>query len=133
MRNGPEFCHETKRNATHCLTTLNGHHYGEAADAYEKEGDISIRHIAECFYTKSFKTNERAIAIALADYADDFGRCWPSLANIAAKTGYSRRQTSRIVQQLVALGYVEIETDATLTSTPTYRLHPEVLEKPTSD
>lgn len=93
---------------------------------------MSIRHIAECFYTPSLKTNERMIAIALADYADDFGRCWPSLANIAAKTGYSRRQTSRIVQQLVVLGYVLIEKDATWTQAPLYRLHPEALEKPSS-
>ncbi len=37
------------------------------------------------------------------------------------------------MQQLVAIGYVEVETDATWTASPTYRLHPEVLEKPTRD
>lgn len=88
---------------------------------------MSIRHIAQCFYTTSLRPNQRLVAIALADYADDHGRAFPSLGNIARKTGYSRRQTQRIVQELTSLGYVEILIEATWNRTPLYQLHPEKL------
>ena len=91
---------------------------------------MSIRHIAECFYTTTLQPNERLIAIALADYADDHGRAFPSLANISAKTGYSRRQTQRLVKQLEKLGYVEILYPAAWNRTPIYQLHPEALARP---
>lgn len=91
---------------------------------------MSIRQIGECFYTPTLQPNERLVAIALADFADDHGRAWPSLATIAEKTGYSRRQTQRIVHQLRDLGYVEILIDATWSKTPLYQLHPETLARP---
>jgi DNA-binding MarR family transcriptional regulator len=91
---------------------------------------MSIQHIARCFYTGTLRPNQRLVAIALADYADDHGRLFPSLKNIAAKTGYSRRQTQRIVQELADLGYVEILVGATWNRTPLYQLHPEALAEP---
>lgn len=91
---------------------------------------MSIRQIGECFYTTTLQPNERLVAIALADFADDHGRAWPSLATIAEKIGYSRRQTQRLVQQLREKGYVEVLIDATWNKTPLYQLHPEALTQP---
>lgn len=88
---------------------------------------MSILHITRCFYTPTLKPNQRLIAISLADYADDHGRAFPSLRDIAAKTGYSRRQTQRIVGELEKVGYVEILIPATWNRTPLYQLHPEIL------
>jgi DNA-binding MarR family transcriptional regulator len=89
---------------------------------------MSIRQIGECFYTPTLAPNERLVAIALADFADDHGRAWPSLKTIAEKTGYSRRQTQRIVHQLQEKGYVEIIIEANWNRTPLYQLHPENLK-----
>ena len=89
---------------------------------------MSIRQMAEVWYTPSLAPNQRLVAAALADYADDHGRCFPSLQNIAAKTGYSWRNTQRVVQQLREIGYVEILIEATPHRAPLYQLRPDVLE-----
>ena len=89
---------------------------------------MSIRQLAEVWYTPTLAPNQRLVAAALADYADDHGRCFPSLKNIAAKVGYSVRNTQRIVGELKSLGYLEILIEATYNRTPLYQLHPEVLK-----
>lgn len=43
---------------------------------------------------------QQAVLMALADHADDFGVCYPSTGYIAWKTGYSERQTQRILDDL---------------------------------
>jgi len=86
--------------------------------------------MAACWYTTSLAPNERLVALALADFADDHGRCWPSLTTIGHKIGYSRRNTRRIVKTLREIGYVDILIRAGPRRTPLYQLHPEVLEYP---
>ncbi len=86
--------------------------------------------MAACWYTTSLAPNERLVALALADFADDHGRCWPSLTTIGQKIGYSRRNTRRIVKTLRNIGYVDILIKAGPRRTPLYQLHPELLEYP---
>lgn len=38
--------------------------------------------------------------MALADHADDFGQCWPSLKRIAWKVGYSEQSVRRAIKQM---------------------------------
>lgn len=47
------------------------------------------------------------IALALADWADDEGYCWPSFRQIAKKSRVDRRTAIRGVQQLVTWGELE--------------------------
>lgn len=89
--------------------------------------------MAACWYTTSLAPNERLVALALADFADDHGRCWPSLTTIGQKIGYSRRNTRRIVKTLRDLGYVDILIKAGPRRTPLYQLHPEILAYPEKD
>lgn len=50
---------------------------------------------------------EKWVLVGLADYADDHGRCWPSMEALAKKTGHGSRNTVRAaVTQLEALGYL---------------------------
>jgi hypothetical protein len=49
------------------------------------------------------------VALAFADYADDWGRCWPALARISAKARIDRRTTQRAVRELEQLG--ELQAD----------------------
>ncbi len=91
---------------------------------------MSIHQMAACWYTTSLAPNERLVALALADFADDHGRCWPSLTTIGHKIGYSRRNTRRIVKTLRDIGYVDILIKASPRRTPLYQLHPEILVYP---
>ena len=50
----------------------------------------------------------RLVALALADHADDYGRCWPGYQRIAEKTRLSLRSIGRAIADLVELGEVEI-------------------------
>jgi hypothetical protein len=46
---------------------------------------------------------EQSILMALADHADEDGRnCFPSIARLGWKTGYSRRQTQRTIRALIS-------------------------------
>jgi len=90
---------------------------------------MSVIQQAPLWYTESLQPNQRLVALALADFADDAGRCYPALKTIGLKCGYSRRQVSRIVQQLQAMGYVDVKVVATARSSPVYQLHPTRLKK----
>lgn len=46
--------------------------------------------------------------LALADWSDDEGRCWPSMTSIADKTRLSRSQAQRVVHGLIADGYLSV-------------------------
>lgn len=47
--------------------------------------------------------------LALADWSDDDGRCWPSMESIARKVRLSEKQARRVVHGLIEAGFVEVE------------------------
>lgn len=49
---------------------------------------------------------ELLILLALADNADDYGKCWPSYETIAKKSRVSKRHVMRIISKLCADGYL---------------------------
>ncbi|CAB4185931.1 Helix-turn-helix domain containing protein [uncultured Caudovirales phage] len=50
----------------------------------------------------------RMVAIALADYANtDTGHCWPSIANLARRSGLSLRQVQRCLREIETEGWIE--------------------------
>jgi hypothetical protein len=46
--------------------------------------------------------------LALADHADDEGRCYPSVARIAQRTGLSGRAVQTNIRSLIELGYIKV-------------------------
>ncbi len=52
--------------------------------------------------------SELLALLALADWSDDDGRCYPSMSSIAAKTRLSRSQAQRIVHALISGGFVQV-------------------------
>jgi Helix-turn-helix domain len=52
--------------------------------------------------------NQKLVLLALADHADDRGVCYPSVARVAWKCGYSRRQTQAILKQLRSSPVLEV-------------------------
>lgn len=53
--------------------------------------------------------SELLALLALADWADDDGRCFPSVASIAKKTRLSKSQVQRVVHGLIDAGVVQVE------------------------
>lgn len=53
---------------------------------------------------------ERLTLLALADWADDAGSCYPSMIGIAEKTGVTERGARGIVRRLEASGWITIKT-----------------------
>ena len=56
------------------------------------------------FAPEHWTTGTRLVAIALADRVNGDGNCWPSLADVARRTGMSERQVRRHIRQLEADG-----------------------------
>jgi hypothetical protein len=52
--------------------------------------------------------NEKLVLLALADHSDDRGSCYPSIARLAWKSGYSVRQTQAILKNLRVSGILEV-------------------------
>lgn len=64
--------------------------------------------------------------LAFADWSDDDGRCWPSMAAIASKARLSRSQAQRVVHGLISAGYLSVtgnETGGAPGSTRQYRIN----------
>lgn len=65
----------------------------------------------------------KPVLLVLATYANAEGRCWPSLARIAAQSGVSERTARRALRRLEALGAIETEMQRLpLRPRPHYRL-----------
>lgn len=57
----------------------------------------------------SVKENDLIVLLALADHADDAGRCWPGYDRIAEKSRIHVRTVPRVIERLVAAGLIEVE------------------------
>lgn len=49
------------------------------------------------------------VALALADYADEKGKCWPSIASLAGKCRMSERGVRNAIGRLVAGGWLVVQ------------------------
>lgn len=56
--------------------------------------------------------SELLAMLALADWSDDFGRCYPGIAAIAQKIRLSRSQTQRVIHGLIDAGFLIVEGNA---------------------
>lgn len=50
----------------------------------------------------------KAVLIGIANHANPQGEAWPSKQRLALYTGYSERQVQRAIQDLVALGLIDV-------------------------
>lgn len=56
--------------------------------------------------------SELLAILALADWSDDDGQCWPSIASIARKTRLSEKQARRVVHSIIESGYLTVTDNA---------------------
>lgn len=57
-------------------------------------------------FAQPISGNDKVVLLALADFSDDCGTCWPSIGKIAEKAFVSDRTVVRIMQGLIKDGYV---------------------------
>lgn len=57
-------------------------------------------------FSSNVPPTERLVLLALADAANDAGRCWPSVLTLCSKTGLSERTVQRCLAELESLGWL---------------------------
>jgi len=62
------------------------------------------------FESESLPPTARLVLLALADHADDTGRCYPSIARLCRRTGLSERAAQTNIKKMVDAGYIRIVT-----------------------
>lgn len=72
--------------------------------------------------------NEKLVFILMANYADEYDRCYPSQDTLARQAGLSIRTIQRIVEKLEELGYLLILRRGTGNKSSIYKLCFEVSE-----
>lgn len=69
---------------------------------------MSIRLMSAIFESETLGPTERLVMLALADHADDDGRCYPSILRLCQRTGLSERAVQTNIRKLVQQGYIRI-------------------------
>lgn len=90
---------------------------------------MSVRYITRAIDETSVTGNDRLVLIALADHADDEGRCFPGQEHLAKRTGLGQRTIVRVVARLEEAGLIQLtrryRVDGPRTSNE-YQLFPEL-------
>ena len=73
---------------------------------------MSIRIMSKVWELHPGGGTELLTLLALADWSDEEGRCYPSIASIAKKIRLKERQAQRLVHKLIADGYVQVTGNA---------------------
>jgi predicted transcriptional regulator len=60
------------------------------------------------------KAVDKIILLALADYADDDGVCWPKQGTVAIKTGVTRQTVNQKMKQMEESGLLEKKDGKTI-------------------
>ncbi len=67
---------------------------------------MSIKVMTRIWEHAQHKGSALLLLLALADYANEEGICWPSIETLAAKIRMSERQTQRMLRDLIVRGDV---------------------------
>lgn len=70
---------------------------------------MSISIMSEIWSTSEQKGSGLLMLLALADFMDDEGKCWPKIDTLAKKTRLSRSQSMRLLAKLESEGEIIID------------------------
>lgn len=73
---------------------------------------MCVRLMGKIFDNSDLPPGERFTLLALADHADDSGRCFPSIARLAKGTGYNERAIQGHLKTLERRGVVKVAKGA---------------------
>lgn len=68
---------------------------------------MSVRALTWSFNLELADVTAKAVLHALADHADEEGKCWPSIERMVRYSGCGEKTVRRALQRLVALGLIE--------------------------
>lgn len=70
---------------------------------------MSIRLMTNVWEHQGINATQKLVLLALADWANEEGLCWPSINRLASKTGIAGRSVQRLIRQLEELNLVRRE------------------------
>lgn len=66
---------------------------------------------------------DRLVLLALADFCDDAGNCWPSMERIGSKAGMTGRGARNVVRRLQDEGWISVDVGGGRGGCSRYRVH----------
>ena len=81
---------------------------------------MSIRVMSQVWDFGPDDATMKLVLLALADIADDQGKCWPSMERIAQRGCMSDRNARRIIRKLEDVGWLRVQTHPGRNKTNTY-------------
>jgi hypothetical protein len=70
---------------------------------------VSVKIMSLVWDRTDLSQAETLVLLALADRADDDGRCWPSIAGVAERARMTERSVQRVMRVMQERGFVAIE------------------------
>lgn len=86
---------------------------------------MSIKIMSQVWESGPEKQGHLLVMLALADYANDAGKCWPSIRSIAEKARMTERGVQKILRTLEDQGWVETAVGNGRKGCSEYTLNPE--------
>ena len=91
---------------------------------------MSIKVLAQVWEHSDQSGGALLVLLAIADFADDAGRAWPSVKTLAKKARLSTRQTQSVIRDMENAGELRVESSTGPHGTNTYNVRVGV--KPTT-
>jgi hypothetical protein len=85
---------------------------------------MSVKLMQAVFDSATLGPTERLVMLALADHADDDGRCYPSIDRLRQRTGLSERAVQINVKKLADQGYLRVVSGGGKSRPNTYFITP---------
>lgn len=73
---------------------------------------MSIRLMTAVWEREDLSATHKLVLLALADWANDEGLCWPSINRLSIKTSMAGRSIQRLIRQLEEMGFIRREETA---------------------
>jgi hypothetical protein len=95
------------RNPPHVKGTSDGTQARPACELRCEDCAVSVAHMSLVFEADGLDGSEKLLLLALTNYTDMHGYCWPSEARLAADCGTSRSTVQRVKRKLATRGLVK--------------------------
>lgn len=94
---------------------------------------MSVKIMSQVWEDESLTGTEKLILLSLADHANDEGVCYPSIARLVRRTGFSERAIQGAIKRLCDGGRLEINPNAGPKGCNVFRIKPPQEMHPAGD
>jgi hypothetical protein len=124
-RSGAHASAAAERRAGHRRAAAFPRCQAEPMDRSGRGRPVSIRIMSKVWELDRYELGARLVLLALADWCDDTGYCWPKVESIAKKTRLQVRQVQNILSRFKTDGTISIERGGGRGKGNCYQLHLE--------